>query len=194
MSQFLKRTINSLILSNDPSIKLCQRSYQSKYSIHFRNVFHKDELLKYLYCLTCKKLISHQGRSTHSLKRHCLTHKPDQISKLITVKTLNLHRPNSRDLSTNVKHRFIIEKIYNFRKRNDQWHALVKWRGHGVNKSSLIPVHDLYKYWDSNQIQNDPRNSVKESDRSGLTPKQTHLSFLQKQTLKSIHTQFSKGI
>ena len=189
MSLILKRYIHSLILSNDPSVKLCQRSYQSKYSIHFRNVFYKDELLnKYLYCITCKKLISHCGRSTHSLKRHCLTHKP------ISQKTSDLERPKSRDLWNNVKHRFTIEKIYNFRKRNEKWYALVKWRGHGLNNTSLIPVNEIYKYWDSNPIQYDPCNSVNASHRKDLALKKTHLSFLQKQTLKSIQSQIEKGI
>ena len=196
MSLILKRYIHSLILSNDPSVKLCQRSYQSKYSIHFRNVFHKDELLnKFLYCITCKKLISHCGRSTHSLKRHCLTHKPNkQITKLIIQKQSNRQRPKPSDLCNNVNHRFTIEKIYNFRKRNEKWYALVKWCGHRLNKTSLIPVNEIYKYWDSNPIQHDTRSSVNASHLKDLALKKTHLSVLQKQALKSIHSQIEKGI
>ena len=116
------------------------------------------------------------------------------LHKPISQKTSDLERPKSRDLWNNVKHRFTIEKIYNFRKRNEKWYALVKWRGHGMNKTSLIPVNEIYKYWDSNPIQYDPCNSVNASHRKDLALKKTHLSFLQKQTLKSIHSQIKKGI
>ncbi|KAF0152515.1 MAG: hypothetical protein FD188_3402, partial [Ignavibacteria bacterium] len=196
MELLFKGNILSLILSNDSSIKLGKRSEHSKYSIHFRNVFHNDVLVKkYLYCITCKKLISHYDRSTHSLSRHCLSHNSKrQVSKIIAETNSHLQSETLGDLSTKMKDRFRIEKIYNFLKRNDKWHALVKWRGHGANKSSFIPVDELFKYWDSSSIKCAPVRSLNEVDGKHLAPKKTHLSFLQKQTLNSLQSHISKGI